>query len=359
MSTTRNTLIDAALRNQVFIERLKTGLGEEFAGVFGEIWTETREQLSTLEVEKVSDLSTRKLDIFLAVLFAANIALIADAQADFFRKLGELAEYEAAFEARTFQQLSAKLKTKTLTAAEAYEAALAQPLTANGKLLETFVTDWTREEIERINDTIRSAWGQGWTVDKLTTAFRGTKKLGYADGILGGAKSIARRNVEAVSSTAVQHVASAARAAFWERNAGLLDGWRFVATLDSRTTQRCRSLDGRIFKVGEGPVPPLHIRCRSTTIAVLKAEWQVLEEGATRASMDGYVDANLTYYEWLKQQPAAFQDAAIGPVRGKLFRDGGLSAERFAELNLGRNFQPLTLVQMKELEPLAFERAGI
>ena len=68
---------------------------------------------------------------------------------------------------------------------------------------------------------------------------------------------------------------------------------------------------------------------------------------------------DLSYYDWLKQQPAAFQDKAIGPVRAKLFREGGLSIERFSELQLDRNFSPLTLVQMKALEPLAFERAGI
>jgi hypothetical protein len=71
------------------------------------------------------------------------------------------------------------------------------------------------------------------------------------------------------------------------------------------------------------------------------------------------VRADLSYYDWLKQQPAAFQDKAIGPVRAKLFREGGLSVERFAELQLDRNFAPLTLTQMKVLEPLAFERAGL
>ncbi|MFP3663054.1 hypothetical protein SB768_31970, partial [Burkholderia sp. SIMBA_043] len=58
-------------------------------------------------------------------------------------------------------------------------------------------------------------------------------------------------------------------------------------------------------------------------------------------------------------QPAAFQDATLGPVRGKLFRDGGLTAERFAALQLDKNFKPLTLDQLKELEPLAFERARL
>ena len=86
-------------------------------------------------------------------------------------------------------------------------------------------------------------------------------------------------------------------------------------------------------------------------------------KGATRASVGAnggqQVGADLDYYHWLQQQPAAFQTEALGPVRAKLFREGGLSVERFAELQLDRNFTPLTLRQMIDLEPLAFERASI
>jgi hypothetical protein len=90
---------------------------------------------------------------------------------------------------------------------------------------------------------------------------------------------------------------------------------------------------------------------------------KLFSQGATQSSKgsDGpkQVSADLTYYEWLKSQSKAFQDEALGPTRAKLFRDGGLSAERFAQLQLDRQFKPITLAKLKELEPLAFERAGI
>jgi hypothetical protein len=86
-------------------------------------------------------------------------------------------------------------------------------------------------------------------------------------------------------------------------------------------------------------------------------------EGTTRASLGangaGQVSASLDYYHWLQQQPATFQDVAIGPMRAKLLQEGGLSVQRFSELQLDRNFVPLNLAQMKVLEPLAFERAGL
>jgi len=42
-----------------------------------------------------------------------------------------------------------------------------------------------------------------------------------------------------------------------------------------------------------------------------------------------------------------------------LFQEGGLTAAEFARLNLGRNFQPITLEQMSVKMPGAFEKAGL
>ena len=49
----------------------------------------------------------------------------------------------------------------------------------------------------------------------------------------------------------------------------------------------------------------------------------------------------------------------LGPTRAKLLLSGGLSASRFSALMLDRNFKPLTLKRLRELEPGAFARAGI
>ena len=104
--------------------------------------------------------------------------------------------------------------------------------------------------------------------------------------------------------------------------------------------------------------------CRTTTVAALDERYDFLDKGATRASRDPEdgrkivsVPAKQTYYEWLKNQTPEFQDSVIGPTRGKLLRDGGLSATRFKELSLDKNFKPLTLKEMRDRDPLAFKRA--
>jgi hypothetical protein len=104
------------------------------------------------------------------------------------------------------------------------------------------------------------------------------------------------------------------------------------------------------------------VNCRSSTAAKLDSKYDFLDEGATRASSaqsNKQVDAKLTYYSWLQQQPEKFQVTALGKKRARLFRDGGLSAKRFAELDLDRNFKPITLAEMREIEPGAFAAAGL
>lgn len=92
--------------------------------------------------------------------------------------------------------------------------------------------------------------------------------------------------------------------------------------------------------------------CRSSTAPKLSPEFDIFDEGATRASKgaDGgkQVSADQSYYGWLKSQPSAFQDEVLGPTRGQIFRNSGLSAEEFRRATVDDLGRPLTLEQMAE-----------
>lgn len=156
--------------------------------------------------------------------------------------------------------------------------------------------------------------------------------------------AITSRNAEAVIRTAIQHVAGQARNQFAKQNSDILRGVKIIATLDGRTTAYCRAADGTEYALGEGLRPPFHIRCRTSFILLLK-DAPSLGALADRSSMNGQIKADTSYYEWIKTQPASFQDAVIGKSRAKLFRDGGMTPEQFADLQIGNNFKPRTLEQ--------------
>jgi SPP1 gp7 family putative phage head morphogenesis protein len=80
--------------------------------------------------------------------------------------------------------------------------------------------------------------------------------------------------------------------------------YKFVATLDRRTSENCRQMDGEVIPLSEAKAgtnyPPLHARCRSTTIPHFE---DVAEPGerAARSGEDGKtysVPGNMTYEDW-------------------------------------------------------------
>lgn len=353
---TAELLIEAATRNAVLIERLKAGEVEKIDPFLRRIDKDLRDKLSR---DTLTGYSRNRLEDLLRTIDAMLAQIHGEYTAQLMLDLFDVAAYEAQFEARSLDQVLVNIAAAVPTIQAVQAAVRVQPLSVTGqdggKLLDAFVADWTQAERNRVTGAIRMGFVQGETNQQVINRIRGTKALKYSDGLL----AITRRNAEAVVRTGIQHAANVARMETWKTNSDVVTGYRWVSTLDGRTSSQCRSLDGRLFKMGKGPVPPAHIRCRSTTAAELDARYAFLDEGATRSSKDGYVDATETYYSWLQKQPAEFQRIALGAERAKLFREGGLSAERFAELQLDRNFKPLTLEQMKALEPEAFRVAGL
>ena len=83
--------------------------------------------------------------------------------------------------------------------------------------------------------------------------------------------------------------------------------YEIVATLDSHTSDICRGMDGKHFKISEWKVgetaPPFHVHCRSTTVPYFDDEFDAVGERAARDEETGktyFVPGNMTYKEWEK-----------------------------------------------------------
>lgn len=355
-------LTDEGIRLQVLLERVKAGENDKIDAFLREVDKELRERLNRADL---SPGQRGRVEALLVQIRAALSALQDRFSADFRTRLDALAPVMADTEAKSMAAALGGFDVSVPTASVIRAAVATAPLSVRGPgggmLLDAFISKWGDANIDRIEGVIRRGYFEGRTTDQVVRDLRGTKAANYADGEL----SVSRRNARAVVHTAVQHTATMARVETLKDNEDVIKGYRWVSTLDNHTGQICRSLDGQVFEIGKGPLPPAHPNCRSTIVPVTKS-WKELGINidieppvGTRASMRGPVPANLTYYEWLKTQSAEFQDTAIGPERAKLFRDGGLSADEFGRLQLGKNFQPLTLDEMRELAPLVFKRAGL
>lgn len=350
-------LVDLLTRYQVTLERVKSGLHKVYREkTLIEIDKAIRDIISGLEDGVISDnLTVLKLNDLIKSLENAQLKIYKSYYKEFHKDLKELAQDASLFEVDALTEVTKDATIKPVQAALAFSIASTRPINATGELLESFVNTWATKEIKEVEKVVRNGYFEGKTNGQLLTQIRGTKRNNYKDGVLGRNDT----NTKTMIRTSVQHIANTARMATWTENADIFDGYQIVATLDGKTTQKCRSLDGKKFEIGKGPVPPLHPNCRSTTVPMIKAKYLDPKEEKTRSSLNGYVDQNTTYYNWLKTQSANFQKLALGPTRAKLFRDGGLSAEEFARLNIDRDFEPLTLEEMRRLRPDVFDKANL
>ncbi|MCD8376751.1 MAG: minor capsid protein [Oscillospiraceae bacterium] len=105
------------------------------------------------------------------------------------------------------------------------------------------------------------------------------------------------------------------------RAAGL-EQYIFLATLDLRTSEICRSLDGRRFDLAQAQagtnLPPMHPNCRSTTIPADAAQLLSKIKRAARNPVTGktvQVPGDMTYREWYEQYVSGDERALANEKR--------------------------------------------
>ena len=137
-----------------------------------------------------------------------------------------------------------------------------------------------------------------------------------------------------------------------------IEEYRFVATLDLRTSQICRERDGSVYRVNDKKIgvnaPPMHPWCRSTTIMNLDDETMHNLERFARDPVTGErmkVPADETYKEWHKRMVEKHGAEAINTA-GKSTEN--YSSDKVQYQNyinvLGNKFVPDTLEEFQKIK---------
>lgn len=336
------SLLTSLISHQIWLQRTASGEVKDLAPFLQEMRDEIKRQVLLFGDD---GRSTARLNKLLRDLEEALAGLTDDWQTKLTEDLKELAAYEAEWNVKT---LTANVNAEfvTPTAEQVWAAAEFQPLALNDKPVDftKLMGGWGETEVSRLVTGVKMGFVQGQTTRQIVKDVVGT----------GGLADISERNASTVIRTALSHVSNEARNETYRQNDDIIEKYEIVATLDSRTSTICRSLDGQEYEIGKGPRPPFHPNCRTTTAPVISSEFDFLDKGAKRAAKGAeggtQVRADTTYYEFLKQQPAWFQDQALGPVRGNIFRNSGISPEEFRVISVDGFGNPLTLKQMAELD---------
>ena len=334
-------LSDELLMHQINTIKHAAGLGQSVIPYLNEMKAIIRKKVAGFDAEKRT---AKRLETMLNTL-ANTLNKPAGAWlAELEKSLKEFAKYEAAYQADTIGGWVGVNFTEP-TIGQVWAAAQFQPLALSTSPIDfnKMMDDWGVDEVNRLVMGCKQGFVEGLTTRQIIKNVVGD----------GGLADISLRNAKAVANTAMMHVATNARMAVMEENEDVVIGYEWISTLDGRTSPICQVRDGQVFLFTDKvqPKPPAHYNCRSSVAPKLSPEFDIFDEGATRASKgaDGgkQVSADLSYHQWLKQQPAAYQDEILGKTKGLIFRNAGLDAEEFRKITVDDLGRPLTIDEMK------------
>ncbi|RJG10924.1 hypothetical protein D3879_14690 [Pseudomonas cavernicola] len=369
MASANQVIEDEGIAHAVSLQQYSLGVVQRMVSLLNRVDAElSAALLMALEQMPAESFSVERMELLLGSVRSINAQAYALVAQELQKDLNELAGYESQWQYDLFERLmpdpvKVRFPIARVSAEQVYAAAMSRPF--QGRLLRDWAGGIEADRMTKIRNIIRNGYVEGKTTADIVRQVRGTRAASYADSLI----NRSRHDLESVVRTAISHTASTARAEFNKANEALIKAVKWLSTLDSHTTKEiCVPRDGKLYSATDhkpighvmkwlqGP-GRAHWNCRSTETPITKS-WKELgiplEEMSPgeRASMDGQVPADTTYMQWLARQSAARQDQVLGPERGKLLREGGLSVEDFYTPT-GRF---LSIAELKGRDAEAFER---
>lgn len=393
MATVNEEFFDALVRHQIFLLRVGSGLRKKIDAILdateADMVEEIKRRLARSQ-DGLTPANLRRLQLLERSIRATRAKAWAEINDLWITELVALAKSEPETVAGMFQTVS-PVQLDFLLPAASQLRALVTTMPFEGKTMKQWADGIRQADLDRIMTQIRVGVVSGEPTPQIARRIVGSVRQRGTNGVT----EITRRNANAITRTAINAFANAARSEFFKANSQLFSEEVYTATLDSRTTAVCKANDGKRFPVGEGPMPPLHFNCRSLRVAVINGEVlgdrpmkpvteaMLLRRYAAQAGikapgkraglprghkgafdqfargeirrMTGQVPAATNYQQWLARQSKEFTDDVLGVTRSKLFREGGLTLDKF----VNRAGDELNLSQLARAHASAFRAAGL
>ncbi len=110
-----------------------------------------------------------------------------------------------------------------------------------------------------------------------------------------------------------------------------VEQYEFIATLDSRTSDICRHMDGKVFKVSDikpgTTAPPLHCHCRSCTAPYFDDAEDAERVARGKDGKTYKVPGDITYKEWEKLNEAQNRPVIDYPNNAQSYKSVQLGEE--------------------------------
>ena len=315
--TANEKLQDLLLERSLILERIKGSVSNDLTKVYDELFKDISKRINE------SDLTIKESERLIKLLEKDLVIPYAELGND----LNALAQDESKFmlnavNAAAGIDIATTLPTnKTIN--KIANASLMEGATIKnwfGSLEQSLQFDVARE--------VRQSIIQGRTNKEVTNSLKN---------ILG----TSLRRSQTLARTAVSTISNDARMQTINENEDIFKGYKWTATLDSRTRIEHFLLDGALWDLNKKGLnekgkeyyfrtAPHGWNCRCILLPLIKSFREVgvdLDEipDRTRASLDGSVPADLKATDWFETKSKAFQKQYLGEARYELFKEGKIT----------------------------------
>lgn len=125
-----------------------------------------------------------------------------------------------------------------------------------------------KTQISSLKRVLSNGFREGKTILEIAESIKEKVNIKDLKDETGKIKALAENRAFLIARTETTRLSNLGASKHYE--AGGVKKYRWVATLGERTSDICRKLNGQVFEVGKGPLPPAHINCRSSIREVLE-----------------------------------------------------------------------------------------
>lgn len=247
------SLLDRITRHQVYLEGFKAGAILAFNPYLEAVEKSIRGELAMIKLDGLDELTKAKLRTLIATLRG----VIAK---QFNRYVAGMLKMLMRFMRADITMMTAIMEdAERPNSARLWLTILKTALPGNGQFLENMLDALSMTATAKVVDTIHKAAANGVKVSEAVAALVGSPSTLFGGSVL---QKIARQNAILVD-TIVQHISQITETTIAK---GMFDVYTWFSIIDKGTTQICVDRNGNVYTYGEGPLPPAHYGCRSTTV---------------------------------------------------------------------------------------------
>ena len=265
--------LDKLFGYQARLQGVANSLGEELAKISQKSGPAVLELLKKELPKKESDLKAEFTRLGLLVARVANVRKEAFKSAEkyTFDTCGQVVDKSSEETALAVDALVDEPRRKPRESffgkelTDKQKKAILDTYEINGKTILDWMKNWEAGDIERIASACQKASVESLSVADIVKKINGTRAENYEDGIL----STTRKSATMMARTLINGVSNNTRMETIKANSDVIDGIKFLGTLDGKTCPYCAQFDGRIWEPNEidsVPRPPIHPNCRCTIL---------------------------------------------------------------------------------------------